>query len=177
MGDLRTVKSKKLILDAFEVLLQEHSFEEISVTRLSEEAGISRNTFYIYYLDKYSLLDEQFNWFDELCSKTFSTALSVINWEEFLNDLESSGAILKNLLNSEESQWIKEKIRNIFSKELLAVYTHSFAENELTLLGCSEAMAGVVEWWLTADQTTSERAETIESLLIFQALIDKEEPF
>lgn len=176
MGDLRTVKSKKLILHAFEVLLEEHSFEEISVTRLSEEAGISRNTFYIYYLDKYGLLDEQFSWFNQLCRETFATKLSIINWQQFFGELEQSGVILKNLLKSEENQWVKDKIRKSFTEELLRVYTHSFAENELTLLGCAEAMAGIVEWWMPTDHHAAETEHAIEALVLFQALIDKEEP-
>ncbi|MBL1226888.1 TetR family transcriptional regulator [Enterococcus sp. BWR-S5] len=177
MGDRRTVKSKKLILHAFEELLQEHSFEEISVTRLSEEAGISRNTFYIYYLDKYSLLDEQFSWFTKLCRETIAAKLSVGSWNRFLETLDTSGTILKGLLRAEETQWVKERIRSIFTKELLAVYTHSFSENKLTLRGCGEAMAGIVEWWLSATHSEEEKATAMEALMLFQALIDKEELF
>ncbi|WP_170924716.1 TetR family transcriptional regulator [Candidatus Enterococcus clewellii] len=177
MGDLRTVKSKKLILHAFEVLLQEHTFEEISVTKLSEEAGISRNTFYIYYLDKYSLLDEQFSWFNDMCSRTFGTSLSISNWTKFLDELDGAGAILKNLLNREENQWVREKIKQIFADQLLENYTQSFADNELTLIGCAEAMAGIIERWMRAEAPVANKKKTIETLTLFQALIAKDESF
>lgn len=175
MGDRRTVKSKQLILHAFEVLLREHSFEEISVTKLSEKAGISRNTFYIYYLDKYNLLDEQFEWFDKLCSQTFESKLAVVNWTHFFHELEVSGTILKNLLRGEDEQRVKERIRQIFTENLLKEYTHGFVENRLILIGCANGMAGIVEWWMSAKHEGKEREDAMEALLLFQALIDKEE--
>ena len=42
-------------------LMRETSVEQITVTQICQAAGISRVTFYIYYDDKYMLLDDYFN--------------------------------------------------------------------------------------------------------------------
>lgn len=47
---------KKVMFD----LMRETSVEQITVTQICQAAGISRVTFYIYYDDKYMLLDDFF---------------------------------------------------------------------------------------------------------------------
>lgn len=42
-------------------LMRETSIEQITVTQICQAAGISRVTFYIYYDDKYMLLDDFFD--------------------------------------------------------------------------------------------------------------------
>ena len=56
--DLRIIKTKKSIYRAFFKLLNEKGFEKISVKDISDEAVISRNTFYLHYEDKYDLMDK-----------------------------------------------------------------------------------------------------------------------
>lgn len=48
---------KKVMFD----LMRETSVEQITVTQICQAAGISRVTFYIYYDDKYMLLDDFFD--------------------------------------------------------------------------------------------------------------------
>ncbi len=55
--DLRIIKTKKSIYEAFISLLEEYSFEEIKVSEICSKALINRSTFYIHFQDKYSLLD------------------------------------------------------------------------------------------------------------------------
>lgn len=47
--DKRLVKTKKSLLEAILRLLGEKSLSEITVTELTEEAGINRKTFYLHY--------------------------------------------------------------------------------------------------------------------------------
>ena len=47
--DLRIIKTKKAIRDAFLALIEEKGFERISVKEITEKAMISRNTFYLHY--------------------------------------------------------------------------------------------------------------------------------
>ena len=46
------------IIDAFFSLLDEFSFDEITVTQIITEANINRSTFYRHYKDKYDILDQ-----------------------------------------------------------------------------------------------------------------------
>lgn len=54
--DLRVQKTYKLLVFAFDNLLREKEFEEISVTELCDAAMIRRPTFYKHFLDKYDFL-------------------------------------------------------------------------------------------------------------------------
>ncbi|MCU9613146.1 TetR family transcriptional regulator C-terminal domain-containing protein [Caldibacillus lycopersici] len=49
--DLRVLRTRKLLRDAFVDLLQEMDVEKISVNRLTERATINRVTFYLHYKD------------------------------------------------------------------------------------------------------------------------------
>ncbi|MFF5997099.1 TetR/AcrR family transcriptional regulator [Lysinibacillus sp. KU-BSD001] len=56
--DRRVVKTKKEIRQAFTTLLEEKSFDAITVQDLTERANINRGTFYLHYQDKYDLLEQ-----------------------------------------------------------------------------------------------------------------------
>ncbi len=56
--DLRVQKTIEAICAAFEKLLLEKDYDKISVTELCKLARISKKTFYVYYEDLDSLLEE-----------------------------------------------------------------------------------------------------------------------
>ncbi|MFD1064883.1 TetR/AcrR family transcriptional regulator [Oceanobacillus locisalsi] len=56
--DRRIVKSQKAIREAFLDALLEKGFENITVKDITEQADLSRKTFYLHYIDKYDLLDK-----------------------------------------------------------------------------------------------------------------------
>lgn len=56
--DLRVIKTKKNIRDAFVELRKKHSLDEIKVNALCERAMINKTTFYNHYQDIYELSDE-----------------------------------------------------------------------------------------------------------------------
>ncbi len=59
--DPRARRTRQLIIDAFFALLQEKTFEAITVQDIAERATVNRATFYAHFEDKYSLLDHAFN--------------------------------------------------------------------------------------------------------------------
>lgn len=56
--DRRILRTKKAIRQAFLSLLSERTFEDITVSALSERAGINRKTFYLHYNSTRELYDE-----------------------------------------------------------------------------------------------------------------------
>lgn len=56
--DLRVVKTKKSIRDAFLELRKKHSLDEIKVNALCERAMVNKTTFYNHYQDIYELSEE-----------------------------------------------------------------------------------------------------------------------
>ena len=56
--DLRVLKTKKSIKEAFLELRKKHSVDEIKVNTLCEKAMINKTTFYNHYRDVYELAEE-----------------------------------------------------------------------------------------------------------------------
>jgi len=59
--DLRIIKTRKALYNAFEELMKSKPFEQIKVSDICSEALINRSTFYDHYADKYDLLEEYIN--------------------------------------------------------------------------------------------------------------------
>ena len=56
--DQRTKLTKQIIKKSFFTLLKEKPVSKITVTKICEESGINRTTFYKYYLDVWDLLEQ-----------------------------------------------------------------------------------------------------------------------
>ena len=69
--DLRVIRTKKALSDAFIRLLSEKTFDDITVNELCEVADIRRATFYKHYSDKYNFLTE----YTRSLRDTFETAI------------------------------------------------------------------------------------------------------
>ena len=57
MGDLRTIRTYKLLKDSLLELLSKDSFDNIKVNDICNLAMVHRTTFYSHFADKYELLD------------------------------------------------------------------------------------------------------------------------
>lgn len=55
--DPRTRRTRQLLVQAFEALLKEKSFQSITVQDITERATVNRATFYAHFEDKYALLN------------------------------------------------------------------------------------------------------------------------
>lgn len=60
-NDRRSIYTKTLIKSSLLELLKTHSFTSISITALSEHAGIGRNTFYRHYSNLFDTLEDVIN--------------------------------------------------------------------------------------------------------------------
>lgn len=59
-GDLRVRRTQKLLREALIALIEERSFDAITVGEIAERAMVSRAAFYRYYQDKYDLVEKIF---------------------------------------------------------------------------------------------------------------------
>ena len=69
--------TKKLIMSTFQEMLEELSFDKITVSALVKRAGISPNTFYYHYQDIYALLDVSIDKGSHACPRQ-----STVKWSE-----------------------------------------------------------------------------------------------
>lgn len=63
--DLRVIKTRRSIENAFLRLLKQKKFEQITVQNILDEALVNRKTFYKHYEDKYNLADVMIERVDE----------------------------------------------------------------------------------------------------------------
>lgn len=102
--DLRIVKTRKYIREAFLELRSKNMLEKIKVTELCELALINKTTFYNHYQDIYALSEEIEN----------ETILSIMNSFQHLNDLFSNpDRFMKGLYYAFKSH--EEEILTLFS--------------------------------------------------------------
>jgi len=92
-GNRRTLYSKKVIIEAFLLLLQEKNLNKITVTDICKEADINRGTFYSYYNDPFDLMRSIE---DEMIEKMMST-IYISGEQNILNELLKLILINKDL--------------------------------------------------------------------------------
>lgn len=56
--DRRIAKTKEAIFRAFESLIAEKNFEDITINEIADRANVNRGTVYFHYQDKYDLLNK-----------------------------------------------------------------------------------------------------------------------
>lgn len=77
--DLRILKTRKAIKEAFLTLVQTKGYERITIQDIAEKAMINRNTFYLHYVDKPDLMEN-------LCQESIGKLNVCINLERSDSD-------------------------------------------------------------------------------------------
>ena len=142
--DLRIIKTKKAIRDAFLALIEEKGFERISVKEITEKAMISRNTFYLHYSDKNDLFNKIC---DDLMRTLFLRAgkqLRRVQQNEFT--LASVASIIKSTMAAVDDD--REEYRVFFSDSdisgILTLKINTIARRFLDLI--KDDIEGISEW-------------------------------
>ena len=108
--DLRVRKTKKSLNNAFVTLLQEHSFDQLTVNELCDAAGIRRATFYKHFADKFafltyyvSTLRDRFDniiWKSSADETTSYTDYFIAYAMRLIDFISENIVIVENLMNS-----------------------------------------------------------------------------
>lgn len=145
-GDLRVRRTHKLIRESLISLLEEKSFDSITVEEISQRAMVSRTTFYRYYQDKYQLVEDIFedvisalmNDLDPLrlniianldlqnevdpWSRLFGEIADSIHdtgpLEKFFNHFAEYERMYSALLGERGSPWFSTKLQTFFANQI-----------------------------------------------------------
>lgn len=123
--DLRVIKTKKNIRDAFLELRKKHSLDEIKVNALCEKAMVNKTTFYNHYQDIYELSEELENEVVENFLNNFQDIdMMLTDSHRFINGmhavLESENAMLRIVFKDKMDELIErmeKRIQNYYGKE------------------------------------------------------------
>jgi len=123
--DLRVIKTKKNIRDAFLELRKKYSLDEIKVNTLCEKAMVNKTTFYNHYQDIYELSDELEREVLDNFFKNFNDIdMLLTDANRFINGmhaaLEAENDMLRILFMGKLDELIgriEKHIRNYYAKE------------------------------------------------------------
>ena len=176
-------KIKKALLS----LMEEKSFDKISVTNIVNEAKINRGTFYLHYFDKFDLIEsienEIFNEIEQAIDKSFR-----INIEMVLNHVskgllesvlfniysavEKHIDVIKILLSKNGSISTPYKLNNLFKKQLsknismvLKIKKPQIPDDYIMAVASSVHYSIIMEW------INKENRESVDELVKIAASI------
>ncbi|KMY32625.1 hypothetical protein ACZ11_11015 [Lysinibacillus xylanilyticus] len=180
--DRRIIRTKNEIKQAFFSLLSEKNFEAITVRDITELANINRGTFYLHYVDKYNLLEqyenEIFEKFNAILDATTNLDLDINQFKQerlpvmvrILQVFYEEADFLKLILGPNGDPYFHEKMRQFFVRYFNAYLGNRTDKSkwrfpiELTLAYNSNAILGVITYWLQHD--TQQSPEEIATMLI-----------
>lgn len=163
-------KTKQLIQESFLKILEEKSFDAITIGDITKVAKINRGTFYLHYQDKYDLLDRMEqqlfealgNHIDELQSRYTSTLSFEKEQEKLASSLfsfiERNSHILRIFLSGHGRAGFHIRFRDAFSEKVRAnLEKNEQFKNALKvpinyfLYFITSAFLGIIEQWIQND--------------------------
>ena len=123
--DLRVLKTKKNIREAFLELRRKHSLDEIKVNVLCEKAMVNKTTFYNHYQDIYELSEElEKEVLNRFLDNFKDIDMLLTDTNRFINGmhavLESENDMLRVVFKDKMDELIEQiekRIRNYYAKE------------------------------------------------------------
>ena len=123
--DLRVIKTKKNIRDAFIELRRAHALDEIKVNMLCEKAMINKTTFYNHYQDIYHLSEElEAEVLEDFLSHFTDVDMMLTDANRFINGMHVALKVENGMMRvlfdgklDELIERIETKIRKYYAKE------------------------------------------------------------
>ena len=146
--DRRSIKSEKAIQKAFIEMLQSEGFDAITIKALTEQADISRKTFYLHYLDKFDLLnkmvDERMVELAELCERKKDKGFveGTVLWFCYF---EEHKAFFKALFATESTIAFRYRLQAFIMAQLNDKLSDAADHNEVLCKFMATAVLGVLE--------------------------------
>lgn len=177
--DRRKRKTRSLIINTLYKLLEQQSFDKITVKQITEYADINRGTFYLHYQDKYDLLEKMIHEYTQsMIQYCFDNPKIEDNHSLYL-----SFEYLKKHYNSLEPL-LRNEGYTIFQNELKSSITlvieqmNLIKKREIKFTIKKQAIIsliiGVIEWWLLENKVNSSPADVAKELwsIIYSILND-----
>ena len=188
--DLRVVRTRQAIRNAFFELLEEKGFEAITVKDITTRATINRATFYAHYDDKFALMnaleEEMMQELNNITTENIPALIKLI--EDDNNKIETSPiavatltyigqnrTFMKALLGPHGNIAFQLRLKDFIWKAIFANDAHPFIKkNKLLVPGqylasyIASAHIGVIQQWLMdgTRETPEEMANILSTMTI-----------
>ncbi|KOY82829.1 TetR/AcrR family transcriptional regulator [Lysinibacillus macroides] len=191
--DLRVVRTKESIREAFIDLIEEKGFEAITVKDITTKAKINRGTFYAHYQDKYDLMtkceEKILRELTDMIVENYSDILADLNTNQpvttpftiltsIFEYIEQNRRFMKGMLGSKGDLSFQTKLKkfvwnsifesNHHSQHPLIKPEHFLVPPEYLISYVASAHIGVIQQWLHSDSAESpqEMARILSTITI-----------
>lgn len=156
------LETKIQILDAMDLLMKKMSFANLTVTAICRVAGVSRQTFYRHFIDKFQVV--QWYW-DLLAEQYLRPAGRTLTWYQsnagMFTELAKRSSFWCSALKENEYYWScgahGRRRRREFLLETITVYRGMQVSDELQfeIDFLLEAESRLVAYWILSGMKTS----------------------
>ena len=186
--DPRIVRTRKLLIQALQKLLEERGFDGITMQEIAERSGINRGTIYAHYKDKFALLET-------LINDTFSTLMEarmegattscaggvrhlILAISDFFSSLSACGEKHNRPFEPVVEAAVRVVVRSYLLRGLqFEGKVLSPADAELRATAASWAICGtVLEWSKTRSIPAEQLADAVLPLVAPVLLLSKSNP-
>ena len=167
--------TKKIISDGFKALMMKKHFEKITISDITAQCGLNRQTFYYHFQDKYELL----NWvlYTDIITP-FTKDLTINNWSEkllnILITLKQNSRFYTNAFNTshgdEFRQYFFSAVSNVLSDVIDQLADGFYVDphdKDFISEFLSYGVSGTVSKWIKSGMKESPEAITryLENLI------------
>ncbi len=169
--DRRVLRTRDTLGDALVELLQEKTFDEITVQEVLDRAGVGRSTFYAHYKDKEDLfisdVEEFFVMLGTLLKRRGERAERVAPVAEIFTHVGSARGIYGAMVASGKLQDVFELGQGVMARSIEERLRAAGVEMEGPMLAAyATALAGslfaLLQWWI--DKGMKESAEEMDGV-------------
>lgn len=167
--DLRVLRTKKLIFNAFVQLVEEKGYEAVTIQDIATEAMINRATFYAHFKDKSALYDEIFLYALEAFTKVLDPELLEngnrvqlkkleLMITQVFKEIKKNRVFYQILTDGPAANSMKVKINWLLEQHYYEIFSKlKITENDVEvpidfiIEYMSSIFIGMVHWWLNSN--------------------------
>jgi AcrR family transcriptional regulator len=166
-NDLRVIKTKRGLREAFIRLLLEKGYDAISITDIATEAEAARVTFYRHYRNKEELLIDCIDMiYDDLAGHIKQLSNDELRQGyspmlAFYKQIQKDGKIYRLLSSSRAGQFLVKRLIDLFAARTKTQIEARFPAEQLLApidviaYHVASAQIGLANWWIENDQPYS----------------------
>jgi AcrR family transcriptional regulator len=184
VSNVRVRRTQKLLREALIELIEERSFEALTIGEITERAMVSRAAFYRNYQDKYDLVEQIFE-------EAMSALLNAVGdlgrehppeiWVTFFEHIAQYERLYRALLGRKGSPWFVRKMRASLTDlvkerghlphgpDASVRPVHTFSDAFVPDL-VSTMLVEAITWWLEQGRPYTPREIATRSALLVSAL-------
>jgi AcrR family transcriptional regulator len=166
--DPRILRTRRLLRDAFIVLVPEKGFDSLTIQDLTDQATLNRATFYLHYRDKNELLDDVFEALIQDINPLLNASGEQTMHDPYqmvpriammLDHIAAHDDFYRSMLGTQGVSGFAARVQTYIEKVLSAwLNVHNPEETqqkvnaEIAVHYVGSAYLGVISWWLEHDR-------------------------